>query len=570
MKFDEKLNGLLWRRRAMRRLWRPGAQPEEHFLPPIRVPDPTGGELDHPGPGFEYRDGIIDFSGWIAFGSGSPVSRVEGFLDDTPLGRARTGLPRADVEEHKEMPMAHLSGFSHAVDVQTLPEKQRTGAGELRVIGTAIDGERFEIGPIPTFIRPIESEPPAASDVIPTPLRTHSSPADGLRVLVFTHQLTLGGAQLYLMDVLRELRRHKVELTVVSLVDGPLRDELDELGIPVHLTSMATLERLGPHLGRVGELAAWAEGGDFDAVFVNTATSGASFGGEVAGALGLPAIWAIHESFPPAILWADLKPAVRDRTEAALGEAAFAVFEADATSRIFEPLVAPERRLTLPYGVDTRPIEKERRSLDVEAARREAGISTDETVVLCVGTVEPRKAQTQLAQAFALIADDHADARLVFVGGRKGNPFTGDLEAVIADSPAGDRIDLIPVTPDVQTWYGIADILVCASDVESLPRTVLEAMLWGTPVLATSVFGIPELIDDGVNGWLCEPRDLLALADGLDRALSADPTERTAIAAAAKSLVEERHDLPRYGDRVLELLRDAVTAGPNRTAAPDR
>ena len=71
---------------------------------------------------------------------------------------------------------------------------------------------------------------------------------------------------------------------------------------------------------------------------------------------------------------------------------------------------------------------------------------------------------------------------------------------------------LIPITPDVDPWYGMADILVCASDIESLPRTVLEAMAWETPVLATSVFGLPELIDDGETGWLCEPRDMLALA----------------------------------------------------------
>ena len=95
---------------------------------------------------------------------------------------------------------------------------------------------------------------------------------------------------------------------------------------------------------------------------------------------------------------------------------------------------------------------------------------------------------------------------------------------MVAESVASDHIDLIGITPDVQDWYGIADILVCASDVESLPRTVLEAMLWDTPVLATSVFGIPDLIDDGVTGWLCESRDLNALADGLNRALSADAT----------------------------------------------
>ena len=51
----------------------------------------------------------------------------------------------------------------------------------------------------------------------------------------------------------------------------------------------------------------------------------------------------------------------------------------------------------------------------------------------------------------------------------------------------------------------MSDLLVCASDVESLPRTVLEAMAWELPVLATAVYGLPELIEDGETGWLCRP-----------------------------------------------------------------
>ena len=92
----------------------------------------------------------------------------------------------------------------------------------------------------------------------------------------------------------------------------------------------------------------------------------------------------------------------------------------------------------------------------------------------------------------------------------------------------------------MQTWYGVSDFLVCASDVESLPRTVLEAMAWERPVLATRVFGLPELIDDGRTGWLCEPRDIEALATGIDRALSTGPEERAAVGRAARELVE-RH-----------------------------
>ena len=97
-------------------------------------------------------------------------------------------------------------------------------------------------------------------------------------------------------------------------------------------------------------------------------------------------------------------------------------------------------------------------------------------------------------------------------------------------------------------------VVVCASDVESMPRTVLEAMGWETPVLATNVFGLPELIEDGHSGWLCEPCDVGELARALSRALDSSEEERRQIGRAGRSLVERRHSLDVYGNEIAELL----------------
>jgi glycosyltransferase involved in cell wall biosynthesis len=559
----ERLNGLRWRGRAMRRLWSPGAQPEMPFLPPIKIPDTTGGKLDHPGAGVVLDEGTIGFGGWVAF-EVAPTARVDGWLDETYLGRARTGIERPDVAAAKDLPFAALSGFEFSADVRELPAARRVGTGSVRVIATSVEGERFEFEPIPVELRPIplptSPELSAPAKLTPTVPRAEAGP----RTLVVTHQLTLGGAQLYLLDLIRGLMRERaIDPVVVSAVDGPLRKTLEEMGIPVHVTSVAPFEKLVPHLGRVEELVAWAAPHEFEVAFINTATSPAFFGAEAATSLGIPAVWAIHESFPPALLWADLKPEVRERAEATVGSAAAAIFEADATKRIFERLIDPARCLTVPYGVDFGPIERARAELDQRAARREEGIPDDAELVVCIGTVEPRKAQISLAQAFELIARDHPRAHLAFVGGRKEDSYSEDLEEFIEESSFGERMKLIPITPDVERWYGIADLLVCASDVESLPRTVLEAMAWETPVLATDVFGLPELIDDGETGWLCESRDTRALADGLDSFLRTDPEERSAVAARARALVEERHSLPTYAKRVQRIINEAIEGSPS-------
>src|SRR5205085_2821772 len=158
----------------------------------------------------------------------------------------------------------------------------------------------------------------------------------------------------------------------------------------VHLTAGANDESLDSHRGRIEELAAFL-GPGFDAAFVNTATSQAFFGGEVAAALGIPAVLGIHESMPPSLLWTDLEPGVREAAVGAVGRAAFAVFEADATRRIFERVADPSRCLTIPYGVDFGPVHRAREGFDRAATRAAAGIAADAEVVLCLGTVEPRK-----------------------------------------------------------------------------------------------------------------------------------------------------------------------------------
>lgn len=547
-----------WRLRATRRLWNVGVTPDMSFLPP-ELTGRAMGQIDEPRPGAKPHRETLHVRGWALFPSGPPA-RLDLQLGKQPLGPARVGLRRADIESRTGDPLAGVSGFELTADLSEF--EMDAGTTMLRAVAISTHGKRHELPPVPIEI-PAGGvgEGHDQDDLLePPPART-PKPATrgGRRVLVCTHQLNLGGAQLYLMDLLRALLEEgSIEPTVVSAIDGVLREQLEELGVPVHISSLVPLEDLSSHIGRVEELVVWAEGRDFEAVFVNTATAFSFPGAEVAAELGIPAIWAIHESFSPAVLWSSLDPRIRRRAEKALSEAAAAIFEAEATKRIFDGIVAEGRGLVLPYGLDFGPIDSARSEFDQVAARREVGIPENAEVILCVGTIEPRKAQLPLAQAFGSIADAHPRAKLVFVGARDDQDSRA-LADFVAASGLGERVELIPVTPDVHPWYQLADLLVCASDIESLPRTVLEAMAVETPVLATSVFGLPELIDDGETGWLCEPRDVPALAAALERALNSSSEERRRIGRAARELVVRRHDLDAYGREVARLIDQAAT-----------
>ena len=545
------LKALSWRLAATRRLWSRGMTPSMEFLPGPATPTEPVGHVDPLPP--KLRRTSVTIKGWVLFPH-TATDRVEVFLDGESLGRSRLAVARVDVRRHVEHPLAAVSGFELNADLSQWHGPD--GEATITVEATAVGGERHRLEPVPVTIT--GEQPPGAKMAPPAPV------ADDLtgprpRVLVFTHQLGLGGAQLYLLDLLRQLAGSgAASFVVISALDGPVREDLEQIGIPVHVTSPIPFDDLSSHLGRVEELAGWAAGRDFDAVLINTATTLSFPGAEVAERLDLPVVWAIHESFPPSFLFGDLTPEVRAELDRALQRSSFLVFEAEATKRLFEPVAGGARCVMLPYGLDMEPIDAVRADFDRGAARRRHGVPEDAEAVVCIGTVEPRKAQTLLAQAFDRIAGRHPRARLYFVGGRDDDNSDA-LRSYIAASPNSDRIELVPLTPDVQPWYGMADFLVSASDVESLPRTVLEAMAWETPVLATEVFGLPELISDGETGWLCQARDLGALGQALDRVLGTSAEERATVARAARSLVEERHSLERYGSEIAALLNQATS-----------
>jgi D-inositol-3-phosphate glycosyltransferase len=507
------------------------------------------GHIDHPPAGTSFGDGEIVLSGWVVFADG-PTAKVEAWLGTLPLGRARLGLPRPDVGAAHPGPDAGVGGFELRV---SLEDYDGPAQADLRVVATSAKGERLELGPVSVAVEP--SAPVAPPDTASRqPLPRAASGAR--RVLAFTNVLTLGGASLYFYEVLREAQRQgRVAPTVVTTIDGPIREDLEALGILVHVLSSVPLHDLDAYRDRLDELAAWAAPGKHELVFVNTATGLTLPGADLAKRLGIPAVWAIHESYPAAQLWQGMTPELRARGQAALREAAFAVFTAEATRAMYG--LAAERSAAVPLGLDLEPIEVVREEFDRRETRRRAAVPADAELVICVGTVEPRKGQIPLAQAFDLLAAKHPKAEIAFVGAVEG----GDADALaarIAASPHAQRMRIVPRTRAVQSWYGMADLLVCASDVESLPKTVLEAMAWELPVVATSVFGLPEAIEHGVNGWLCESGDVAALAACLDAALKADGATRRRIGAAARETILQRHDLGTYAARLSDVFDRAA------------
>lgn len=531
------------------------------------------GSIDWPRSGEAVLPEPFAVSGWAMVPSGA-ASRVELRLSGTPVGRASLGMPRPDVARAMPHPEAGISGFEMFVDPASLPGDELL----LEAVAYDRDGSSAVIDAVTAFRLPKRGFEDfnglaaglrarvSAIDRGPVAGRIRPRSGEPIRVLSFTHRLDEGGAQRYLFDLLRRLSAEPdLSFTVVTSHQGSYGPRLEALGIPVHMSPGGLAGGVAEYEGKVAEVAAWASGQGFDLVFANTLDS--HLGVDLAARLGLPSIWAIHESFELPV-WFTLNHGSRrapqeyprQRAERALGSAAAVVFAADATRELYQPYGDPRRHVTLPYGVELDEIRRHRQGLDPTALRRERGISESATVVLCLGSIVPRKAQVVLANAFSRVASAHPDALLVLVGDQAG-PYSEALKEYVERAGLGPRTRILPVDPDPYSWHQVADVFALASNVESSPLAVIEAMAFETPVVATRVFGLPELVEDGRTGYLCDPSEVTELARCLDRALVASSEERRSIGRAAGEHVRARHDPARYAARFRRLL-DGVLEDP--------
>jgi len=140
-----------------------------------------------------------------------------------------------------------------------------------------------------------------------------------------------------------------------------------------------------------------------------------------------------------------------------------------------------------------------------EAVRKVLGFRPDDFVVICPGTIEHRKGQDLLLDVVPELHSQIPNLKIILVG----DPATKwgfDLLNAIPGDLLGRTVKHVPAMLDIMNLLYAADLMAFPSRAEALPRTILEAMVMKTPVVASDVDGIPELIDDGVSGLLF-PRD---------------------------------------------------------------
>jgi glycosyltransferase involved in cell wall biosynthesis len=231
----------------------------------------------------------------------------------------------------------------------------------------------------------------------------------------------------------------------------------------------------------------------------------------------------------------------------------------DLATAVREGIAPAESAAAIGNGVDVARFAPGQFAPDeIEGCGRELGLeSGDGPIVMTIGRLVREKGYFELLEAFAQAVHLHPRARLVAIG--EALPSDHDDSA----GQIRDRVRALGLErsvlfagrrEDVPRLLALADVFCLASWREGLPRSIIEAMAAGLPVIATDIRGCREEVVEGETGLLVAPRRPEPLVDALLR-LMADPQLRRTMGQAGRRRATEHFDEAGVIERQMRVLR---------------
>jgi len=370
-------------------------------------------------------------------------------------------------------------------------------------------------------------------------------PVRKLRVVTLVDGLQAqGGAERFAIEVTRRLDPELFDRTlcVSRQVESALEeDELREAG--VRLMVLERVSRKDVWSWRRLLALLWRERVDV----LHTHKFGSNVWGSVLGTLVRVPVIVAHEHTwsyegQPFRRFADREVVSR------LASTFIAVSQEDRRKMTEVEGIPRARTRFIPNGIPSLP---QPRGHDIRA---EFGISRDALVGVCVALFRPQKALDVLVEATALIASEVPSFRLLLVGAAsvaEAEP----LRALARKRGVEENVVVGGVRSDVADVLAAADVALLSSDFEGSPLSVMEYMAAGKPVVATNVGGVPDLVRDGIDGYLVEPRNPSALARAVSTLL-ANRELRIRMGESARGRQRDEFDIDVTVRRIEELYHE--------------
>jgi glycosyltransferase involved in cell wall biosynthesis len=229
------------------------------------------------------------------------------------------------------------------------------------------------------------------------------------------------------------------------------------------------------------------------------------------------------------------------------------------------------RRMLVGDGVPDDRTVTVHEGIDVEHVEAAPAVNVHEAfflphgapVVGNVAALVPHKGQRYLIEAAHLVVQQVPDARFVILG---EGELREHLEKQVHEHHLEKHVFLPGFRTDVLGCIKGFDLFVMSSVTEGLGTSLLDAMAAARPIVATMAGGIPEIVENGVNGLLVPPRDHRALADAIVRALK-NPTLRQQMGEAGFARVKRRFTVERMVEQTADVYERVVAGQRSRLNA---
>jgi len=213
----------------------------------------------------------------------------------------------------------------------------------------------------------------------------------------------------------------------------------------------------------------------------------------------------------------------------------------------------PHDKVTvIPNGVEVSTFNL---NINREEVKRRYGIKPNERIVLFIGRLVPQKGVDMLIKAVPLIIQRHRDARILIAGDGWSRTY---LEELVKSMNLGDHVRFLGFISDweLADLMVAADVLVVPSVYEPFGIVALEGMAAGTPVVATNIGGLSEIIEHDRTGVLVYPRNPESIAWGVNRVLS-DHKYADWLVRNARRKVLEAYSWEEIAKRTVEVYESA-------------
>jgi glycosyltransferase involved in cell wall biosynthesis len=381
-----------------------------------------------------------------------------------------------------------------------------------------------------------------------------------LRILFVAHDSQLQGAQLALLNILRNLDRSLFVPFVVSPKTGPFTEEIARMGIPVatglvmrwvfRLTPVSFMAALSApwklirtpaiialFIGglpvRLGRLLLFLRRHQIDLVYTNTIT--VADGAIAAKFARRPHIWHLHENIDATEGLLKLLPGkhVASFLTPKLSTL-IAVASRTLGDQIFADHLSMPKVNVIHNGVDTNRFSP---NPSTNFLHRELGIPVDAPLVGICGTIQESKGHEVFIKAAADVSRKLPTSHFVIIG--EGLPsYIRHITNLANDYGLTGRLHFTGWRTDIPEIFQELAIIVIASKQEAFGLTAIEGMSTGKPIVATRCGGPEEVIEHGKTGYLVELDNQIELAQRISELLS-NPALGRRMGSAGRNKVEE-------------------------------